>query len=42
MTSEILDVYRTLNKLVQGKIKKAREEYLAAKCEEIKILEKKF
>ena len=36
------DEYRTLNKAVQRKIKEAKEEYLAAQCEEIEGLEKKF
>ena len=36
------DEYRTINKVVQKKIKEAKEEYLAAQCEEIEELEKKY
>lgn len=37
-----VDIYKTLHKAVQRKVKEAKENYLAAQCMEIENLEKKF
>lgn len=38
----IKDEYKTPNTAVQRRIKKSKEEYLAAQCEDRKMPEKKF